>query len=105
MSVEPRDYHLSMRLSRRARNAVDNKGLRSLIIHRLRDTAKAALRISIKQDIAAADRAEAYSVYCEPCGDWFKLPEWGEEVHHQKCGRIYVLEFAIFSEVEGEVKG
>lgn len=105
MPLRGRDYQLSMRVSPRARNDFENDGLRSLLVHRLRDAAKAVARISLKRDLATADTADAYNVHCEPCDAWFVLRKWGEEVVHEKCGRVYVLEMAIFSEIgksEGE---
>jgi hypothetical protein len=100
MALSDRDYRLSMFTSRRAREEGRNDGLRSLLVHRLRDASKAVLRIPLKRNLAKADDASDYSVYCEPCDAWFVLDDWGEEVRHKKCGRLYALEFAVFSLVE-----
>ncbi|MFJ4902791.1 hypothetical protein [Streptomyces sp. NPDC088727] len=101
--MDERDYGLSMRTSRRARAEAKNDGLRSLRVHRLRDSVKAVLRLPLKSNLATADTANAYNVYCEPCDAWFTLPEWGEEVRCPKdgCGQLYALEFAVFSAIQG----
>jgi hypothetical protein len=88
-----------MRLSPRARDDGRNDGLRSLLVHRLRDGLKAVVRLPNKVNIATADSGH-YNVHCEPCGEWFVLREWGEEVQHAKCGRVYALEVAVFSLIE-----
>lgn len=103
MAISRRDYQLSMRLSPRARSGESNDGLRSLYVHRLRDALKAVVRLPNKTNIVTAD-AGRYNVHCEPCGDWFVLREWGEEMRHDKCGRVYALEMAVFSQIEGPEK-
>ena len=94
-----------MRISKRGRNDNDDTSLRSMLIHRLRDASKAVLRIPLRSNLATADRAEDYSVHCEPCNAWFTLPEWGEEIRHGKCGRVYALELAVFSEITESGRG
>ncbi|MFJ4700477.1 hypothetical protein ACIP5N_22140 [Streptomyces sp. NPDC088768] len=79
-------------------NSPGDEGLRSLLVHRLRDAAKAIARTPLKTNILTAG-LKKYSVHCEPCRAWFDLPEWGEEVTCPKCGRLYVLELAVFSAV------
>jgi hypothetical protein len=98
--LSDRDWQLSMRTSPRSRSDARNSGLRSLIVHRLRDKGKAVVRIPLKRDLATADGADDYNVYCEPCDAWFVLRDWGEEVCHDKCGRVYTLEFAVLSEIK-----
>jgi hypothetical protein len=97
MPLSSRDYRLSMRTSPRPQGRED-EGLRSLLTHRLRDAAKAVVRLPLKSNIATA-ALKKYSVYCEPCRDWLRLPQWGEEINCPKCGRLYVLELAVFSAV------
>lgn len=100
MTLDPRDYKLSMKVSPRAKEENRNEGLRTLVLNRLRDAEKAVLRLPLKRNIATADEASAYSAHCETCGEWFTLREWGEEIRHDKCGQVYVLESAVFSKVE-----
>ncbi|MCX4826663.1 hypothetical protein OG883_44285 [Streptomyces sp. NBC_01142] len=98
MPLSPRDFRLSMKISPMRPNGPDDEGLRSLLVHRLRDAAKAVARIPLKANLATAG-LKKYSVHCEPCRAWFDLPEWGEEVTCPKCGRLYALELAVFSAV------
>lgn len=99
-SLNEPDYRLSMRTSPRARHEEDNEGWRSLLVHRLRDAAKAVVRLPNKADIATA-HSGCYTVHCEPCGKWFGLPDWGEEITAPCCGRVFALEFAVLSCVYG----
>lgn len=102
MSLTSRDYQLSMLTSKRPRGGASSRdeGLRSLLVHRLRNASKAILRIPLKRNLATAEDAANYSVYCEPCDEWFVLDGWAEEVRHDKCKRLYVVEYAVFSLVE-----
>lgn len=100
MPLSVRDYALSMRLSPRSRGRQrEDDGLRSLLVHRLRDTVKMVLRISLRQDLAKADAAK-YQIHCEPCDKWFDLAAWAEEVVCPNCRRVYAVEFAVFSLIE-----
>ena len=84
------DFDLSMRISRRGK--ADSEELRSLLVHRLRDTKKAVLRASLRDD--------RFSIYCEPCDKWTYADEveWDEELDCPHCGRVYELEFSVYSE-------
>lgn len=99
MRLSSRDFRLSKSISPNGSRGAEQDTLRSLIIHRLRNTPKAILRLPLKKNIATATRAANYSVYCERCQDWFTLPQWGEEVSHPACGRLFVLELAVFTAV------
>ena len=99
MPLEDRDYKLSMNASPRARDPQRNKELRSMIVHRLRDAAKAVVRLPNKTDINTA-HAGHYAVHCEPCVRWFPLPAWGEEIECPHCGGLFALELAVFSAIE-----
>jgi hypothetical protein len=96
--LSDRDYQWSMKISRKPRGDRGAQELRSLLVHRLRDAAKAVVRLPMKSNIATAG-LNRYSVHCEPCEEWFPLPEWGEEVRCPKCKRLYALELAVFSAV------
>ncbi|GAA3087540.1 hypothetical protein GCM10020000_87970 [Streptomyces olivoverticillatus] len=89
-----RDFKLSTVISPKPKEG--DQTLRGLLVHRLRDAHKAVLRVPLKANLATARRKD-YSVHCEPCGKWFALPEWGEEVECPKCKRLFALEFAVFS--------
>jgi hypothetical protein len=99
MQLSSQDYGLSMKVSPRARDAGRNSGLRSLLVHRLRSASKAVLRLPLGDNISQA-RLGAYNVHCEPCEEWFNLPDWGEEVICPRCDRVYALELAVFSEIK-----
>lgn len=112
MNLREDDHELSMRLSPRTRAERDgapSRETRSLIVHRLRDAPKAVRRLSMSRDLATADD-EDYSVYCEPCGEWFQGSRWGEDGPDwaegddflcPTCGRLYVAETVIYSMVDG----
>jgi hypothetical protein len=97
MALSPRDYSLSMRVSRRTKNGQDD-GLRSMLVHRLRDAAKLILRVSLKEDLTNA--SAKYSLHCEPCDRWHSLDAWAEEIVCPGCERVYAVEFAVFSEIK-----
>ncbi|MFD8650670.1 hypothetical protein [Streptomyces mirabilis] len=99
MSLSPRDYHHSMKLSPRSKGRDREDGLRSLLVHRLRDAAKAVLRLPLTDNIATAEDAQRYKIHCEPCGKWFPLNGWAEELQCPHCSQLYVIEFAVFSAV------
>ncbi|MEU6362214.1 hypothetical protein [Streptomyces albidoflavus] len=96
MRLSPSDHRLSMRISPRP-HGEDSTALRTLLVHRLRRAAKAVVRLPLAKDAAAADKASAYTVFCEPCGKWFALPAWGEEIECPRCERLFVLEFAVLT--------
>lgn len=98
MPLSERDYRLSMLIGRRSRNSEPEENLRSLLVHRLRDAAKAVLRISLRQDLGTAG-ASQYQIYCEPCGKWSTLKGWAEEVVCPHCGQVYAVEFAVYSAI------
>ncbi|QDN94916.1 hypothetical protein FNV58_00890 (plasmid) [Streptomyces sp. RLB1-9] len=99
------DYQLSMRTSPRARADERNQGLRSLLVHRLRDAAKAVVRLPNRTSIATAHSGR-YTVHCETDNIWFGLPDWGEEIECPgECGQIFALEFAVFSAVPAPAAG
>ncbi len=94
--LSPEDYRLSMRVSARAKT--DTPDLRTLLIHRLRAAPKAVLRLSNARDLATADM-DRYGAYCEPCGQWIKRPDWGDDWECPYCHTLYRIEVAVFSAV------
>lgn len=95
MRLSEEDYRLSMRASRKRKNPQEEPdGLRSLLVHRLRRSAKAVLRMRLSENI---ETSNSYGVLCEPCKRWTYTEGAGEEVECPHCGRVYVLEFAVFS--------
>lgn len=97
-NIDPIDWKLSMAVSKRPRNRDDDVPMRSLLVHRLREGSKAVLRLPLSRPLARA----AYNVFCEPCGRWTKdVGEGGDEYACPDCGRIYVMEFAVFSVLPG----
>lgn len=86
------DYRLSMQISRRPRT--DTEGLRTLLIHRLRPPQKAVWRWSLQ----SAQR----SVHCEPCRRWFHGVDAAEAWDCPGCGRKYVAEVVIYTEMRSE---
>lgn len=85
------DHQLSMRTSRRARQDPDD--LRSLLVHRLRNTLKAVCRLPL--------RGGSESVYCEPCNRWTPLhAQPPSEWTCPRCSRRYAMEYAVYAEVD-----
>jgi hypothetical protein len=97
MKLNPADWNLSMRISRRARGSEDSPHLRSLLVHRLRPGVKAVLRVPLKKSLNNPGKA---GVFCEVCAEWTKVEGDGDEFVCEYCGLTYVLEFAVFSMVE-----
>lgn len=95
--LDSRDFRLSMRIGRRRRDGREVHALRSLLVHRLRDGAKAVLRLPLAKSLASS----AYGILCEPCNTWMQVKEMGEEFPCPQCGRVFALEFAVFSVVPG----
>lgn len=95
--LSPEDFRLSMRVSARAKQELP--GLRTLLIHRLRPTVKAVLRLSNSRDIATADM-DRYGAYCEQCGRWTRRPDWADDWECPNCHTEYRIEFAVFSAVD-----
>jgi hypothetical protein len=92
--IEPRDHKLSMRISPRSRDAERNDGLRSLLVHRLTEGAKAVWRRALGNE-------EHTSLYCEPCEKWTVVntdPPTIWQCSH--CDREYRIEFAVYEELE-----
>lgn len=87
------DYRLSMRISPRAKRDVDNEDLRTLVIHRFTDTAKAVARIGV--------RTGEVSVFCEPCDEWCRLgtDQFPARWTCPWCGRTFAMEFAVMEEL------
>ncbi len=83
------DRELSMRIAPRGRR---NDNLRTLLVHRLKDTLKAVLRLSI-----ATGRT---NVFCEPCGQWMVVEGFPAEWTCPRCQRKYAAEMIIYEEVE-----
>jgi rRNA maturation endonuclease Nob1 len=90
-----------MRTSPRSKDPRRNEGLRSLVVHRLRNAAKIIVRLPVSRNINTADSG-SYNVHCEPCAYWFTLPDWGEEIKCPRCGGLFALEFAVFSAIPKE---
>lgn len=88
------DYHLSMKISRRA-TVSERSGMRTLLVHRLRLGAKAVLRVPLRQSLASPQ----YNIYCETCDRWFPCGV-GEEFECPSCGGVFVMEFAVFTRVK-----
>ena len=94
------DHKLSMRISPRARDGKEpQRDMRSLLVHRLRQTPKAVLRLSNSRDLGTAVAGD-YSMYCEPCGRFFPSPDWDDDWICPQCERYYVTEMVIMSAVE-----
>ncbi|KOU43622.1 hypothetical protein [Streptomyces sp. WM6378] len=92
-----RDWRLSMVIGPKPVQG-HGEGLRGFLVNRLRGELKAIVRVPLKTNLATAE-LKRYSVHCEPCGKWFPLSQWGEEVQCPKCKRLYALEAAVFSAV------
>ena len=92
--MAPQDYELSMRISRRPRREEPDRGLRSLIVHRLIAGPKAVFRVAL--------RTGRFSVHCEPCGQWFPVDDPLEEWQCDRCGREYEAELIVYSEIPAE---
>ncbi|MEV7674994.1 hypothetical protein [Streptomyces sp. NPDC088752] len=101
MTLSPEDRQLSMRISPRSR--ADREGapanLRTLLVHRLRNAAKAVLRLPMSANIDTADTGR-YTLHCEPCNQWTRPGDWAEEFVCGHCQRVYALEFAVYSEIK-----
>jgi hypothetical protein len=92
-SLSEDDYALSMTTSRRPKKSEDAVVLRSLLVHRLRDTFKAVFRLGRKHGRPA--------MFCEYCGRWTSLQ--GPPPHEWRClfcGHRYAIEYAVYGEVE-----
>lgn len=98
MKLDDTDFRLSMRMGRRPRGKPDEPTLRSLLIHRLSDTAKLVFRRSL--------RYGQISALCEKCNEWTvsKLAGDMEELKTHwscpKCERVFRLELAVYEEVD-----
>lgn len=88
------DYDLSMGISRRSRRSNERK-TRTLLVHRLREGAKAVLRMPLKKSLTSPE----YNIYCEPCREWMGLERTGEQFTCPGCERVYILEFAVFAQL------
>jgi hypothetical protein len=93
MALDEDDYALSMAVSPRARQEENNLDLRSMLVHRLSDTAKAIWRRGLRSDNTSA--------YCEHCRHWTRnvgiaQPLWT----CARCARVYRIEFVIYEEVD-----
>ena len=96
MKLSDADWQLSMHTSRRRREG-EPEGLRSLLVHRLRRSAKAVMRMRLSNNLATS---RDYGVRCEPCKKWVNTEGAGEEFRCPHCGGLYILEYAVFSRVE-----
>lgn len=95
--LDDRDYLLSMQLSPRARQAQDDEGLRSLLVHRLSDTDKLAVRRSLRTT------NRPFGMFCEPCGAWVahdSASDMFEELRCPGCDRRFRIEMVIYEGVE-----
>lgn len=94
MALKPDDHRLSMRISRRGK--IDSGELRTLLIHRLSDTDKAALRRPLR-------KAENLNLYCENCDEWTKVgPVAPQEWTCNGCGTLFRIEFAVYEAIDRE---
>jgi hypothetical protein len=101
MPLKHDDHRLSTRVSRRPKrnDSPPAHELRSLMVHRLRDTFKVVFRRSL--------RGGQVSAFCEYCDGWSAhLDETGITTVFTcaGCSRTFQLEFAVFSEVEEVVE-
>lgn len=95
MKLSPPDWILSMAISKRRRDGEEKHELRNMLVHRLRLSAKAVLRMPLSQDIA---KSRQYGIYCEPCKVWFTTTQGaGERFGCPQCSGVYVMEFAVFT--------
>lgn len=92
MRLEPDDYELSRKVSRRPR-ADDTEQLRSLLVHRLTVTMKAVMRRPLQPP-------RRVSMYCEECDKWFDSGAFPEVTQCPGCSNVYRLEFAVYEQVE-----
>lgn len=91
--LDRRDWELSNRLSRPARDPRLNRGLRGLLLRRLDPHLKAVWRVGLRSDRC--------SIYCEHCHAWYQLTE-GEQPDIwtcRGCGRRFQIEVIVYSEV------
>jgi hypothetical protein len=96
------DWKLSMKVSQRGRRLdKERPELRSMLVHRLRAAPKAVARLPLASPITDAEPKD-YSMFCEPCGYWNYKPDWEADWVCPTCGRVYVAEMVIFSEVTEE---
>ena len=97
MPLSHLDDKLTRSINRRPRKPGDGEAeLRTVIFHRLHTEAKLVVRLGI--------RSGFYSAFCEPCGSWFKnddVEDTVQEVRCPQCGRLYVLEAAVYALEEG----
>jgi ribosomal protein S26 len=75
--------------------------LRSLLVRRLRPSAKAILRLRMRHNILTAT-TDKYQIFCEACLRWLNLVEWGEEFACPRCNSLYAIEFAVYTKIEEE---
>lgn len=97
MNLDDGDWKLSMRVSPRAKRAVHDVGLRSLLVHRFSDTLKLILRRSL--------RADQVGWFCEGCDAWVHndtVPPdvFANRLRCPRCARTYRLEFAVYEEID-----
>lgn len=98
MQLSNRDWRLSMAVSRRRKNGrPEPDGMRDMLVHRLRGGVKMVLRLPMSRNLESA-RPEDYGVYCEPCDTWAQVEGSGNRIECE-CGRVYKLEFAVYSVV------
>lgn len=90
--LEPDDYDLSMRVSRKNSDGADN-GLRSLLIHRLTITMKAIGRRPTK-----APRRPR--MYCEACQRWYALDGFPEVTQCEGCQAYYRAELVVYEQID-----
>lgn len=95
MPLSKKDYDLSMRISRRSK-VDEQKGMRSLLVHRLRLGAKALVRMPMAKSLTSP----VYNIFCEPCDGWMNLDQMGIHFVCPGCEREYMLEFASFAQLE-----
>lgn len=94
MALDKDDYKMSMAISRRGKNDEPDE-LRSLLVHRLSDTAKAVIRRSLT-------RGNTLSGFCEPCMRWTGRTAIDETFRCPYCERRYRVELLIFEEIEDD---
>lgn len=100
MRLNPLDWRLSMAISPRRRGEIEqDDGMRSLLVHRLRDGDKAVMRVPMSQKLTDEDRDVKASILCEPCNRWTTARGDGD-LFDCNCGRVYRIEFAVFALVD-----
>ncbi|MET1006585.1 MAG: hypothetical protein ABWX96_13635 [Propionibacteriaceae bacterium] len=90
--LDPDDYQLSMKVSRKPKNAVDTV-LRSLLLHRFTITMKAISRRALR-----APRDTGF--FCETCNRWYRVDGFPEVTQCPGCNSYYRIELAVYEQID-----